>query len=134
MILGISIPAALFGIFVLVIVINSVQTHENSDMWMIELESDLNLGEGNLLYQMRNEDVGSLQIHKVQYVKDFFENLPSNIHVDFEDDPSIDRRYIFYIDKNSDYSDDEIQKMLVEVDGIRNAKLFFDWITVTGGS
>lgn len=132
-ILGISIPVALFGIFVLVIAINIVQINEDSDKWMVELEPDLNLSEGNLLYQMRNEDIGQLQIHKIQYVKDFFKNFPSNIHVNFEDDPSIDRRYIFYIDKNSNYSDDEIQKMLVEVDGIKNAKLFFDWIKVTGG-
>ena len=100
---------------------------------MVELEPGLNLSEGNLLYQMRDEDIGELQIQRVQYVKDFFKNVPPNFNVTFIDDPSLDRRYIFFIDENSDYSDDEIKEMLIDVDGIRNAKLFFDWIKVTGG-
>ncbi len=132
-ILGISIPVTLFGVFVLIIAINVIQINEDSDKWMVELEPHLNLSKGNLLYQMRNEDMGQLQIYKIQYVKDFFKNIPLNFNVTFLDDPSLDRRYIFFIDKNSDYSDDEIKEMLIGVDGIKNAKLFFDWIKVTGG-
>ena len=132
-ILGISIPVALFGVFVLIIAINVIQINEDSDKWMVQLEPDLNLSKGNLLYQMRNEDIGQLQIHKIQYVKDFFKNVPPNFNVTFIDDPSLDRRYIFFIDENSDYSDDEIKEMLIGVDGVKNAKLFFDWIKVTGG-
>lgn len=133
LILGISIPVAIFGTFVLIIAVSMVQINENSDKWMVELEPGLNLSEGNLLYQMRNEDIGQLQIQRVQYVKDFFKNVPPNFNVTFKDDPSLDRRYIFFIDESSDYSDDEIKEMLIDVDGIKNAKLFFDWIKVTGG-
>lgn len=110
-----------------------IQINENSDKWMVKLEPGLNFSEGELRYQMKAEDVGRLQIQRVQYVMDFFNNLPPNFNISFEDDPSMDRRYIFYIDRNSGYSDDEIKKILVEVDGIKNAKLFFDWIKVTGG-
>lgn len=132
-ILGVSIPVALFGVFVLIIAISMIQINENSDKWMVELEPGLNPSEGNLMYQMRSEDVGELKIQRVQHLMDFFKKVPPNFNITFKDDPSMDRRYIFFIEKNSGHSDDEIKKILVDVDGIRNAKLFFDWIKVTGG-
>ena len=42
-IIGISIPAVLFGIFVLLIAINVIHMLENSERWMIELEPHLDL-------------------------------------------------------------------------------------------
>ncbi len=65
--MGLSIPLILFGLFVLVIAINVYQINADSDKWMIELEPNLDLTENNLLYQIRNEDIGQLQIHKIRY-------------------------------------------------------------------
>jgi hypothetical protein len=126
---GISIPLAFFGLFVLVITINVVQIDSDSDKWMVELEPHLDLTEGHLLFQMRNEDVGQqLQIHKVRHLDDFIKNFPSDIHGQLEDANLIDNRYVLYIEKKSHYSHDEIREMLIGVDGIKNAEIVSAWI------
>jgi len=79
-IIGLSIPLVLFGLFVMVIAINVVETNENSDKWMIELEPHLNLSENSLYYQTNDEDIGNLQVHEVRHLDEFVENLPSDIH------------------------------------------------------
>jgi len=127
-IIGISIPLTLFGLFVLVIAINIIQINSDSDKWMVELEPHLDLTEGNLLYQMRNEEIGKLRIYKIRYLDDFVKNLPSDIHGQLEDANLLDNKYVFYIDKKSGYSNDEIREILVEVDGILDAKIVFAWI------
>jgi len=127
-ILGVSIPLALLGIFVLIIAINIVQINSDSDKWMVELEPHLNLTEEDLLYQMRNEDTKELQIHKVRYLDDFFQGFPSDIQKQLEDNLRTDNRYVFYIDKKSGYSNDEVREILIEVDGIKNAEIVFAWI------
>lgn len=127
-IIGVSIPLTLLGIFVLVIAVNIVQINSNSEKWMVELEPHLNLTEGDLLYQMRNEDIKELQIRKVRYLDDFFQGFPPDIQKQLEDNLRTDNRYVFYIDKKSGYSDEEIRETLIEVDGIKNAEIVFAWI------
>ena len=127
-IVGVSIPVVFFGILTLIIAINIIQINSDSDKWMVKLEPHLDLTEGNLLYQMRNEDVGQLQIHKIRYLDDFVQNFPSDIHGQLEDANLIDNRYVFYIDKKSDYSDDEIREILIEIDGIKDAEIVSAWI------
>ena len=127
-IVGISIPLILLGLFVLVIAINIVQINSDSDKWMVELEPHLKLTEQELLFQMRDEDNKELQIYKIRYLDDFVQNFPSDIHGQLEDADLIDNRYVFYIDKKSDYSDDEIREILIEVDGITDAEIVFTWI------
>jgi hypothetical protein len=127
-IIGLSIPLVLFGLFVMVIAINVVESNENSDKWMIELEPHLNVSENSLYYQINNEDIGNLQVHKVRYLDEFVENLPSDIHGQLEDVDRLDNRYVLYIDKKSGHSEDEIRKILTDVEGIKNAEMVFPWI------
>ena len=127
-IIGLSIPVALFSLSVLVIAINVIETNEISDKWMVELEPHLNLSENSLYYQINDEDVGNLQVHKVRYLDEFVENLPSDIHGQLKDADRLDNRYVLYIDKKSGYSEDEIRTMLTDVEGIRNAEMVFPWI------
>ena len=125
---GLSIPLILFGLFVLVIAINVYQTNADSDKWMVELEPNLDLTENNLLYQIRNEEIGRLQIHKIRYLDEFVEGFPSDIHGQLEDANLLDNRYVFYIDKKSGYSEDEVREILVDVNGINDAAIVFSWI------
>jgi hypothetical protein len=125
---GLSIPLILFGLFVLVIAINVYQINADSDKWMIELKPNLDLTENNRLYQIRNEDIGQLQIHKIRYLDEFVEDFPSDIHGQLEDANLLDNRYVLYINKKSGYSEDEIREILVNTDGINDAAIVFSWI------
>ena len=127
-IIGVSIPVVFFGILTLTIAVNIIQINSDSDKWMVELEPHLVLSEGNLLYQMRNEDIKELKIYKVRYLDDFLDGFPSELKIPFKDSLPTDNRYVFYIDKNSGYSNDEIREILVEVDGIKNAQIVFSWM------
>ena len=127
-IIGVSIPVAFFGILTLVIAVNIIQVNSDSDKWMVELESHLTLSEMDLLYQMRNEDIKELKIYKVRYLDDFLDGFPSYLKDQFKDSLPTDNRYVFYIDKNSGYSNDEVHEILVEVNGIKNAQIVFSWM------
>lgn len=127
-IIGISIPVAFFGILTLVIAVNIIQINSDSDKWMVELEPHLDLSEGELLYQMRNEDIKELKIYRVRHLDDFLDGFPPYFKNQFEGSLPTDNRYVFYIDKNSGYANKEIREILVGVEGIKDAQIVFSWM------
>lgn len=78
-IIGISIPLVLFGIFVLLIAINVSHMLENSERWMFELESDLDLSADQLESQLRNENLKELTLYRGETLEDYFESLTPNL-------------------------------------------------------
>lgn len=137
-IIGVSIPVALFGIFVLAIAVNVIQMYDNSDTWMVELEPHLDLTEDGLAElirndenswdQMRHGEKEMVKIYKLKYLDDYVKNLPSNIHGQLEDADRLDNRFVLYIDKNTGYSEDEIRESLIGIEGIKDAQRAFAWI------
>lgn len=127
-IIGISIPLIIFGVMVIVIGNNLSQILENSDLWMVELESDLNLTSAELSAQMRNEDLKELRIYRITSLETYFESLSPNLEKQFKDARHTEHRFVFYIDKKSSYSDEQILEILTEVEGIKDAKYLYDWL------
>ena len=71
-IIGISVPAAFFGIFVLLIGIGVAHMFENSERWMIELNPSLDLSSDQLESQLRNEHLRGLVLYKVETLEKLF--------------------------------------------------------------
>ncbi len=127
-IIGISVPLIIFGILVLVIANNVSQMFANSERWMIELEPHLNLSDDQLFSQMKNEDIKELHIYRIQSLEDYFDSLTPNFERQFEAAFDTERRFVFSVDKNSGYSDEQIQEIFTNVDGIKDAKDLHDWL------
>ena len=62
------------------------------------------------------------------YLEDVLDGFSLDIKSQFKNSIPTDNRYVFYIDKNSGYSNDEIQEILVGVDGIKNVQIVFSWL------
>ena len=127
-IIGISVPLVLFGILVLLIGNNVSQILANSDRWMVELEPSLNLNSVELFSQMRDEDLKELKIYRVQSLEDYFESLSPNLEKQFKAARHTENRFVFFIDKRSPYSDEQIHEILTEIEGIKDAKYLNDWL------
>jgi len=84
-IIGVSIPSVLFGIFVLLIAINVSHQLENTERWMVELEPHLDLTEDQLELQLRDEDLKDLVLYRVKTLDYYFDDtsLPSSDSFDF---------------------------------------------------
>ena len=121
-IIGISVPLVIFGIIFLSVYYTLTMIDDVSITWMVELESNLSLTDGQLMQQIKNEDTKELTILRVQHLSDYFDKLPLDLYSLKEELPSTDNRYIFYIHEDSGYSKDEIRKILTDVDGILDAK------------
>jgi hypothetical protein len=117
-IIGISIPLVLFGIFVSLIAINVSQNLENSERWMVELEPHLILTDDQLEYQMQDEDIKDLRLYRVQTLEDYFDSLTPNFEKQLEAAFDTEYRYVFYIDKHSGYSQEQIKEILTDIEGI----------------
>jgi hypothetical protein len=120
-IIGISVPLALFGIVLLSSYYTLTLIDDISVTWMIELESNLNLSDGELMQQMKNEDTEELIILRIQHLSNYFDTLPLDAYQLKQELPSTENRYIFYVYEDSGYSKDEIRKILTDIDGIRDA-------------
>jgi len=127
-IIGISIPLVLFGIFVLLIAINVSHMLENSERWMVELEPHLDLSDDQLEFQMKNEDIKDLTLYRVQTLEDYFESLTPNFERQLKTAFDTEHRFVFYIDENSGYSEQEIQNILTNIVGIKEARDLHDWL------
>lgn len=137
-IIGVLIPVALFGIFVLAVIDNVIQNYEPSDNWMVELEPHLDLTEEGLAELIRNDEGNQESmkregkpraiINDIEYLDDFVKDFPSDIHGKLEDADRLDNRFVLSIDKNSGYSEDELREGLMRIDGIKDAQIVNDWI------
>ena len=127
-IIGISIPLVIFGIFVLLIAINVSHMLENSERWMIELESHLALSDDQLESQLRNEDLKEIRLYRVQTLEDYFESLTPNFERQFKAAIDTENRFVLYIDENSGYSPEQIQEIFTDIVGIKVAKDLHEWL------
>jgi preprotein translocase subunit SecF len=121
-IIGISIPLIIIGIFVLLIAINVSHMLENSERWMVELEPHLELSADQLESQIKNEDLKELRLYRVQTLEDYFESLTPNFERQFKAVIDTEHRFVVSIDENSGYSEQQIQEIFTGIDGIK------DWL------
>jgi len=127
-IIGVSIPLIIFGIFVLLIAINVSHMLENSERWMVELEPHLNLSDDQLESQLRNEDLKELILYRVISLEEYFDSLTPNFEKQFEAVFDTEYRFVVSIDENHEYSEQEIQEIFTDVDGITEARDLHDWL------
>ena len=127
-IIGISIPVILFGIFVLLIAINVSHMLENSERWMVELEPHLNLSDDQLESQLRNEDLKELILYRVISLEEYFDSLTPNFEKQFEAVFDTEYRFVVSIDENHEYSEQQIQEIFTDIDGITEARDLHDWL------
>lgn len=127
-IVGISIPLALFGIFVLLVAINVSHMLENSERWMVELEPHLELSADQLEPQLRNEDLGELTLYRVQSLEDYIESLTPNFERQFKEAFDTEHRFVVSIDENHEYSKQQTQSILNDIDGIKESRYLHDWL------
>ena len=127
-IIGISIPLVLFGIFVLLIAINVSHMLQNSERWMVELEHDLDLSADQLESQLRNENLNELILYRVEPLEDYFESLTPNFERQFKEAFDTEHRFVVSIDENHEYSKQQTQEILNNVDGIKESRYLHDWL------
>jgi len=127
-IISISIPLVLFGIFVLLIAINVSHMLENSERWMVKLEPHLDLSADQLESQLRNEDLKDLTLYRVQTLEDYFESLTPNFERQFKVAFDTENRFVVSIDENHEYSEQEIQEILTNIDGIDESRDLHNWL------
>ena len=120
--------AVIFGIMVLVFSSLINQISENSEKWMVELEPHLQMSPRQLISQMQNQDIGELKILRITSLDDYFETLSPDLEEQFKNAVDTDARFVFYIDKDIKYAEKEIQEILTNVDGIKDAVMLYDWI------
>ena len=127
-IIGVSIPLIIFGIFVFLIAINVSHMLENSERWMVELEPHLNLSDDQLESQLRNEDLKELILYRVISLEEYFDSLTPNFEKQFEAVFDTEYRFVVSIDENHEYSEQQIQEIFTDVDGITEARDLHDWL------
>ena len=120
--------AVIFGIMVLVFSSLINQINENSEQWMVELEPHLQMSPRQLISQMQNQDIGELKILRITSLDDYFETLSPDLEEQFKNAVDTDARFVFDIDKDTKYTEKEIQEILTNVDGIKDAVMLYDWI------
>lgn len=127
-IIGISIPVALFGIFVLLIAMNVSHMLENSERWMVELEPHLDLSDEQLELQLRDEDLKDLILYRVKTLEDYFESFDPNWKRQLKDAFNTEHRFVVSIDENHEYSEQQIQEIFTDIDGIKESRDLHDWL------
>ena len=125
-IIGISVSLELFGIFVLIVTSIIIQINLDSDKWMVELEPHLQMSSDQLFPQIQNEDVGQLKIYKITSLDRYLETISSVLNSPFKDSINTNAKFVFYIDKNSEYSENEIQEILLNIDDIKKVEMLHD--------
>ena len=120
--------AVIFGIAVLVFSSMINQITEDSEQWMVELEPHLQMSPRQLISQMQNQDIGDLKISRITSLGDYFETLSPELEEQFKNAVDTDVKFVFYIDKDTKHTEKEIQEILTNVDGIKEAVILYDWI------
>jgi len=101
---------------------------ENSERWMVELEPHLDLSADQLESQLRNEDLKDLTLYRVQTLEDYFESLTPNFERQFKVAFDTENRFVVSIDENHEYSEQEIQEILTNIDGIDESRDLHNWL------
>ena len=101
---------------------------ENSERWMVELEPHLNLSDDQLESQLRNEDLKELILYRVISLEEYFDSLTPNFEKQFEAVFDTEYRFVVSIDENHEYSEQQIQEIFTDVDGIKEARDLHDWL------
>lgn len=127
-IIGVSIPATLFGIFVLLIALNVTQMHENSERWMIKLEPHLDLSDDKLESQLKDENLKRLVLYRVETLENYYESLNPNWIRQAKETFGTENRFVVYVDENHGYSKQQVEKIFTDIDGIKEARDLHDWI------
>ena len=127
-IIGVSIPAALFGIFVLLIALNVTHMHENSERWMIELEPHLDLSADQLESQLRNENLKDLTLYRTETLEDYFESFNPSWKKQFKEAFTTEYRFVVYVDENHGYSKQQVQEIFTDINGIKESRDLHDWL------
>ena len=127
-IIGISIPVVLFGLFALVIAINVSNMLENSERWMVELEPHLDLSADQLELQLRDENLKRLVLYRVETLKDYFESLNPTWEKQAKKAFDTEHRFVVYVDERHEYSKQQIQKIFTDIDGIHESRHLHDWL------
>jgi len=127
-IIGVSIPLVLFGIFVLLIAISVSEQLENTERWMVELEPHLDLSEDQLESQLRDEDLKDLTLYRVKTLDDYFDSFEPNFERSFREAYDTKNRFVVSIDEHHNYTVIEVQEILTDIDGIQEAWDLHDWL------
>ena len=128
-IVGVSIPAILFGLFALVIAINVSNMLENSERWMVKLEPHLDLSDGQLESQLRNENLKRLTLYRVETLESYYESLNPNWIRQAKEAFGTENRFVAYVDERHGYSKQQIQEIFTNIDGIRESRYLHDWLS-----
>ena len=126
--IGISIPVTFFGIMAINLAVYISEVNSKSDRWMVELESNLNLSDDQLFFQMQKENIKGLKLYRVTTLEHYLETLEPIIKIKFNEGFNLKDRFVFLIDENSGYSKKQVQEILVDVNGIRDAEYLNDWL------
>ena len=127
-IIGISIPATLFGIFVLIIGIGVAHMFENSERWMIELDPSFDLSSDQLESQLQNENLRGLVLYKVETLENYFESFNPTWEKQAKKAFDPEHRFVVYVDERHEYSKQQIQKFFTDIDGIHESRHLHDWL------
>ena len=127
-IIGVSIPAILFGLFALVIAINVSNMLENSERWMVKLEPHLELSDDQLESQLRDENLKRLTLYRVETLENYYESLNPNWIRQAKETFGTENRFVVYIDERHQYSKQQIQEIFTDIDGIKESRHLHDWL------
>ncbi|MGH1568683.1 MAG: hypothetical protein ACRBBZ_05815 [Nitrosopumilus sp.] len=127
-IIGVSIPAILFGLFALVIAINVSNMLENSERWMVKLEPYLDLSDEQLESQLRDENLKRLTLYRVETLENYYESLNPNWIRQAKETFGTENRFVVYVDERHQYSKQQIQEIFTDIDGIKESRHLHDWL------
>ena len=128
-IIGVSIPAILFGLFALVIAINVSNMLENSERWMVKLEPHLDLSDDQLELQLRDENLKRLTLYRVETLENYYESLNPNWIRQAKETFGTENRFVVYVDERHQYSKQQIQEIFTDIDGIKESRHLHDWLS-----
>jgi len=101
---------------------------ENSERWMVELEPHLDLSDEQLELQLRDEDLKDLILYRVKTLEDYFESFDPNWKRQLKDAFNTEHRFVVSIDENHEYSEQQIQEIFTDIDGIKESRDLHDWL------
>ena len=127
-IIGVSIPAILFGLFALVIAINVSNMLENSERWMVKIEPHLDLSDDQLESQLRNENLKRLTLYRVETLENYYESLNPNWIRQAKETFGTENRFVVYVDERHEYYKQQIQEIFTNIDGINESRYLHDWL------
>ena len=86
------------------------------------------LSDDQLESQLRNEDLKELTLYRVQTLEDYFDSLTPNLGRQFKAAIDTEHRFVVNIDENHEYSEQQIQEIFTDLDGIKESRDLHDWL------